>query len=241
MVKHDDNHEFYTLIYASLNGLATEDQQQRLAELLQSDQSLHVDYVDYLMTYTLLHRRSSASIFVEEEMEPVLDENLWMSLANDESAAPAIPAPTDAADHELIQKVVYQKSNHVVPKSSLISSLVGIAAMLLLIAYVFINPRQIPEPVATVTDATNVVWGDKSETPAQYSRLCTYQKPLRMKKGLIKIEYDYGASVSIEGPAEFTIESGKEIFLHKGRLHTRVGKNGKGFTVNTPSSVLIDI
>ena len=62
-----DRNDIYDLIYASLSGIATEEQERQLFQTLEADASARKSYADYMMTFTLFHRRSAASILAEED------------------------------------------------------------------------------------------------------------------------------------------------------------------------------
>ena len=180
-----------------------------------------------------------------KELETVDSETdfdgLLAELGRDEKTAPVLELPQEKPPRELIQKVVYPpKTPRKFPTASVVTFLTTAAAMLLAIAYVYLNPKQTPTQVATVLGTSRAVWSSGQKLTEQ-TRLLTCQPPMLLKKGLVQIQFDYGANVVIEGPAEFTIDSEKILNLAYGRVHTRVLDYGKGFTVRTPSSLLVDV
>jgi hypothetical protein len=60
-----------------------------------------------------------------------------------------------------------------------------------------------------------------------------------LEKGVIKIQYDDGVEVVIEGPATFEVER-SGIYFTYGHLYSRVSETGLGFRVKTPTSLFID-
>ena len=174
--------------------------------------------------------------------DSALDMQLWLTAARHEYSAPVVDLPKEKPPRELIQKVVYPpKTPRKFPTASVVTFLTTAAALLLAIAYVYLNPKQTPTQVATVLGTSRAIWGQQSHELVKGTRLLTCQPSMSLKQGLVEIEFDHGAKVMIEGPAEFSIHSDKAIYLSLGRLHTRVLDYGKGFTVQTPSSTLVDV
>ena len=66
-------------------------------------------------------------------------------------------------------------------------------------------------------------------------------RTLRLRQGLAEVKFDQGASVFVEGPAEFEVRSANDSFLHHGKLVARVPSQAIGFTVATPTAEVIDL
>lgn len=64
---------------------------------------------------------------------------------------------------------------------------------------------------------------------------------LRLKTGLIAVEFLCGARVIIEGPAEFQILSETEAFCQSGRLRADVPPEARGFKIGTPQVTVVDL
>ena len=56
---------------------------------------------------------------------------------------------------------------------------------------------------------------------------------LRLKSGAILIEFFSGATVVLEGPADFEIISKKKGHLSNGKLNAHVPPQARGFTIKT--------
>ena len=170
------------------------------------------------------------------------DMDLWHTLAQYEKTAPAIEDPEKKLQRELIQHVVYPpKKKHAVSKFSIFSLAVSVAAMLFFILFLrFVDPKQNSIEVATLVDQINVQWVQPEAMLESGSRLRTNEAPLHLQKGIVKIQYDEGVNVLVEGPAVFEIDN-KGLFLEYGNLYCRVSEIGLGFTVSTPTSDFIDM
>ncbi len=64
---------------------------------------------------------------------------------------------------------------------------------------------------------------------------------LSVKRGLLSVEFGCGATVAIQGPAEFKIVSDKKGFLQFGNLTAKAPPQAKGFTIETPSCQSVDL
>jgi hypothetical protein len=64
---------------------------------------------------------------------------------------------------------------------------------------------------------------------------------LVLESGVVEITFDSGAKVILEGPAEFDIETSMRGFLHSGKMTAEVPEPAIGFTINTPTSNVLDL
>ncbi len=62
-----------------------------------------------------------------------------------------------------------------------------------------------------------------------------------LESGTVEIEFDGGARVWVEGPAEFMPQSGRRMNLSRGCLVAYVPRQARGFTVGTPTAELVDL
>jgi hypothetical protein len=92
--------------------------------------------------------------------------------------------------------------------------------------------------VATVVEARDVVWADGQAPIAVNARL----KPrvIRCRSGMLKFAFDSGALVTVEGFANLEVLSGMRIRTVRGRITARVDDRAKGFSVETPNTVVVD-
>ncbi len=62
----------------------------------------------------------------------------------------------------------------------------------------------------------------------------------RLTEGVVNIRFPKGVDVVVEAPALFRIESSELMTLHEGKLSATVAIEGRGFTVRTPNTEVID-
>ena len=92
---------------------------------------------------------------------------------------------------------------------------------------------------AVIDKAINAEWENNSK--AYKNGQAVGQEKLRLKKGIVHLEFFCGASVIIEGPAEFDVNSSWEGFCHKGKLRANVPPAAHGFRIDTPKNKIIDL
>ena len=90
---------------------------------------------------------------------------------------------------------------------------------------------------ATVAQGTDAVW----EAGAVVIGDRVGSTSLRLRSGLIRIEFDSGVEVTLEGPAEFGIVDVTQTRLISGVLTATVPPGAEGFTVDTPSAQVVDL
>ena len=117
------------------------------------------------------------------------------------------------------------------------------AAAILLIMFIAYAELFTPDhalPVATVVDQMGVSWNRSSQQLANNDRIMSKQPPYSIKGGILKIKFDQGVDVIIEGPAEFVFER-NGLFVESGKIYSLVSSSGKGFTVDTANARFIDL
>jgi hypothetical protein len=93
--------------------------------------------------------------------------------------------------------------------------------------------------VAWLVNAQDCRWAAaESEMPGRDMRA---GKLLRLQAGLAEIEFDRGARVILQGPAEFVLVSGSEARLVHGTLTAHVPTTARGFTILSPRGKVVDL
>jgi hypothetical protein len=93
--------------------------------------------------------------------------------------------------------------------------------------------------IATLTRGTGVVW--QHETIGVEVGSVLAPGWLRLKAGAVQIEFDSGARVILEGPAELQLISPGEAQLRTGKLSARVPEPAHGFKIYTPDATVTDL
>ncbi len=237
---HKEFYELRELVLHTLDGDASKEDLERLQAILRSDRRARLYYRTFLAMYCDLN----VVIGSKQDQEYARDVNSSLfELAEQESCAPEIIIEKPAAksvDTPGKYKKKRQRFNKLYRAYSMVVSVAAVL-MVIFIAYTNIFPAKLSKPTATVMDVANAVWANNDLGLIDGERVNTYSRVYSLESGLVKLLYDYGATVVIEGPAEFKVDSEKIICLDQGRLYACVNKGCRGFTVNTPSSILVDI
>lgn len=231
--------EVASLLALCMEGDIHPEQFDYLQQLLQNNPLAREHYYRLLAMHATLQETESILALQGDLSKTPYSQELWDALSVEEQTATAIKIPMEKQPDEIIQHVERKKIPLSFRKSSLLAFAASIAASLLIILLLRFAPQPIVE-VATLSKSVNSVFADnKSYLPG--TRLARRSDPLWLQKGIIEIEFDYGARVLIEAPAEFQLNSEENISLFSGRLYAYVPDRSKGFMVETPNSRVIDL
>ena len=93
-------------------------------------------------------------------------------------------------------------------------------------------------PFAEVSQMVNVVW-DPSESYQLNQRVGS--KRMVFSSGILRLEFDDGVEVTIEGPADYELVAAGQTRLHSGVLSAVVPAGAEGFKVDTPNATVTDL
>ncbi len=222
------------LVNLSLAGEISDIQFKRLNDLLSSDAAARSFYLDLISMNNALNSSNWTS-----EYEKIM----LADLADFEQNAPEVfvakPEPPVVVYNEVsIPEKPQMRSKFF----QAFDKIVYIAAVLMIgfiiFGHVFKPDHSVS--VATVVDQIGVQWDSTSGKLVPNERVRIYQEPYKLEKGIIKLAYDEGVDVVIEGPAEFEIER-DGIYLGYGRIYAKVSQVGQGFTVDSTAAKYIDL
>ena len=234
-------YEISYLTASSLNGTISEDEFVRLQNILNSSTEALDYYIDILWSHINMKSMQGISSLDDNGEENVRQSFIEEMLAN-ETQAPAVEDEEGNIQQPVIENEIDQELENPNKFFTLFNRVVSIAAILFIffIIYASLFPPQYSVPVATLVDQVNVEWDSGSEKININERILINQPPYKIDKGIVKIQYDNGVEVIIEGPAEFTVEK-KGIEFISGRLFSSVPVSGHGFIVDTPNARFIDL
>lgn len=96
------------------------------------------------------------------------------------------------------------------------------------------------EAVARITGTHNCIWSDPLEKVGYGSPLFPGQR-IELAEGLAEITFDDGATLLLEGPASFNVDSSNKGVLLAGRLAAVVPQRAEGFHVHTATLDVFDV
>lgn len=100
--------------------------------------------------------------------------------------------------------------------------------------------RPAAKGVATLTRLDDVRWAAGCARWQELSRLGPGDR-ICFEAGEVEVIFDHGVEVVIGGPAHFEVLAPDRAFSNLGRIAARVGKNGEGFTLETPVAKVVDL
>lgn len=165
-------------------------------------------------------------------------------MAEYEKGAEAVPvASHPVPETPAPEKPASSGSRTPVSRLSMITLFLSSAALFLILAYAYWGALYNGVETATIYDSIQPRWADSKsqEELKNGSRLTTKSGPLRLLDGTVKILFDNGGVLVVEGPAEFGILSPHHVRMHSGSLYAVVGPGAVGFTVSTDSAKVVDL
>ncbi len=231
--------ELSKLILELIDGSIEKERLKVLEEcLLRSPDELNF-YREFIKNTVVLKSRIS---FVLNNDSECLNSDLWLELAEYEKTASAIVIPKEKPKKELIQKVEYPKLSRRKKLSKWeIGYMVTAAAVIFMVLFIRFAPPKGGIEIATLTDNVNAKWASVTGSMEKGTRLATRSDKLFLREGLAELLFDNGTKVVIEGPAEFELLTEGWIDLQYGRIYATVPPEAVGFTINTPTSRIVDL
>lgn len=95
------------------------------------------------------------------------------------------------------------------------------------------------DAVARITGTHNCIWRDSQSAVGYGSSLYPGQR-IELAEGLAEITFEDGATLLLEGPASFNVDSSNKVALVAGRLAAVVPERAAGFHVHTAALDLFD-
>jgi hypothetical protein len=225
--------ELHDLLSALLDGALSAEGQDRLGDLLRQ----HPQARDLYLAYFNLH----ANLALGAEATD-LSRLLPLTAAEPPSREVA-PGPA-AAPPGAMPLLRPRRPRRVVRVALGLSAL---AAGVLLAVFLWPRPSAVPptaeeEPqdrtVAVLLQALGAEW--EPGEPARRPGTPLSPGRLRLKSGLVHIEFYSGALVILQGPADFELISSTEAYCTRGKLWATVPPLAQGFTVGSPKYDLVD-
>lgn len=213
MTTPEQHAEFQTLCEAVVEQQATPEQVARLEALFFSSAELRQQYIE------LAHLNAS--------LATIGRHSGWQTIAEEE--ATTIPAPTsELSTHK-------PSSRTVVMWGSLVTL---VLALSLLVAFLLVNGDSHPNHFAKITSLPGTKWESSTIPTVDQARFGAGR--IRLAEGIATLTFDNGATVELEGPADFEITDPLNCRLHSGKLVATMSPNSKGFAVQTPEALLVD-
>lgn len=253
-MKREELNRLLTLCGAVRDGMITEEEFTELDALLRHDPEAQSYYLDYIYLCTDLCnlqaaiKHASARKTDRRRGEPACSDGadspltleMLKALGEYEKEAEVLEMPEpDKPRKRVVNKALIESRPRPVSKLSIVTFVASLAALLIVLVYIHLNPR-VSFEVATLTGSVKARWS--SSLPLEQGlRLPVSSDTIHLQEGVIEMESDKGVTIMLEAPAGFFFRSPDEIHLDYGRAYARVPKSGSGFSIQTGNSKIIDL
>lgn len=240
------------LLLCCYDGSATPEDIEELEALLDNNRpaleycveiSKELNYFHCLAQVPLSQPESVNGLDTEfmSEMDPQQQLALLGDFAEYEKQAAAITIaePDESQTMPPVKKIKFERPVRTINKFSIAVAVLSVAALLLMVLYVHLIPPA-PYEVATVIDAMDAEWSSGLPT-SPGTRISSNSQPIRLTRGIIKLQTDDQVEVVLEAPSEFHFSSYSEVSMNYGKLYAHVSEQGYGFSVVTPNSKVVDL
>jgi hypothetical protein len=229
------------LIDKSLENSINAEEFAELNQLIASDKECASYYISCMKYRDALYKTQS---LLRQSTDPCqsTEQLLLQKLAEYETVAPAVSVEKNTPEMapEPVGKVPQEKIVRNVKKPFVVLSLVSLAAMVLFIISIQLSPVS-PREVATLADSMNASYADGKSDLSTGTRIKTDNGLISQERGIVKWLYDSNVEVVIEAPAKYEFKSAEELHLYSGRVFAKVPPSGRGFTISTKLSKVVDL
>ncbi len=233
--------QFRYMIEQVLDGTLPDEDIQRFNELIINDARLREYYCEYI-NITIGIERQCINLPVSIHAGGGQAGTIFRDLLKLEREAPAVETYDEIEVEEVVKSKNARKRQIPGKFFMIYNKLVSLAAvlMILFILYANVFPPKYSVPVGVVVDQMGLEWAKSSEVLKDDDVLFTNQAPYVISKGYLKLRYNEGVDVLIEGPASFEIDKSR-LYLEYGKLYAHVSEIGKGFTVESSKTKFVDL
>ena len=213
-----DKREMEKLILAYFDEGLNASDQRRLATLLRDEPDAQAMFHS--------HMRLEGSMVSLAQAGFISDPELEATVSADSSAPVVEPRPPETRSVTLwIHRIV-----------------IGTAALVagFYLAQIMAPSSQLDIATPKVGHFSRIIaaeWVSGAPTLGSDVTLGTYE----LKSGIVEFEFDNGATVILEGPAHFEVNTAERTFLHHGRVRTHVPPQAYGFTMDTQTMHVVDL
>ena len=239
-----DKLELNRLILAALDGSIGNEAFAELERRIGEEEGTAEYYAEFMAVYIGLRQPGqvcTSFIHPESRLTDGVVSSLWEALAENEKTAVGIdverPVFPDEETISFVDKRKVVKRRRRVSRVALYTAISSVAALFMMIVYVFFIAPRAPI-VASVIDTVEAKWAD-TEVAIETGDLVRVG-PKNLVAGFVQIEFEKGAEIIVQAPAEIEFESTGSVFLKRGKLSSVVPPGAVGFVVRTPSATVVD-
>lgn len=234
------------LLTLAVEGQISEQQVRELNALI--DQ--HPEWIRYAARYlqfmSLLKRSEqvagmSHSWIPEDDSQEAYMESL-KQMARAEMAAPVVENTHQAEAVVCVPSIPLRRASlrERINKTAIYTAILASAALVMLLSYIHLVPVQQTGGLGYLTSSVQAEWASVNGPILQDKAL--YPGPMKLVGGLAEITMDTGATMIVEAPAEFELETPSRVYLKSGRLVVSIENSREDrFVVRTPQATVVDL
>ncbi len=222
---------------------------------IQDDPAFVDTYLDYMILYmgleqcgSELHGELSDGEDVKSMMSQMIDLDQKEALEKKEAEL--------IIRQKEIQAISQLRLEEYLKQQELIKNQIGFQGQRIKKAYSFQDQKWLTRILAACLVFAGLIWliFQESSTVTVAKLTNSYQTKWAFEpdenlhdieyyllSGLAEIEFNDGAKIILEGPANFKLESANGATLNLGKLSARVPEKAIGFTVKTPNASIVDL
>lgn len=229
----DELNDFEELLIHAEDGTLNDTDAERLREILRTNESARRRYVQIQMLNAAMSLEGDIALPLTPDAASVSASSLQPETQRDQSG-----------DFQ---------NNRVVKKTSWPLVAATIVGCLLAGRWLYLestsstkSPAVLETPkeatsqgIALLTRLVDVVWDSADQTQEVGDALGPGR--VAIKSGFVQIEFFCGATVVIEGPADFELKSAKLAKLRSGQLRAEVPPAARGFSIDVDDMTVVDL
>lgn len=242
MVSHKSTREFDDLLDQFVEAELDSTGLEKLNQLLSQQVELQLRFLDYLGLHSALEWDLAATPGIEMPAELAMPVDPATQIMSAENLVP-VPVLRKPSILGRIRPVVYAE----------LAVGVLFAAYFIVISWNMLGKysaswRNAPQEsivasettVATIRDVANVDWA-RSSMPKLADDTVAFDETMKIEAGRVELELKQGATLVVEGPAEWSVGGANLATLRRGRLIAKVPQQAHGFTLKTPAASIVDL
>ncbi|HTQ40162.1 MAG TPA: LamG-like jellyroll fold domain-containing protein [Pirellulales bacterium] len=247
-----DESELDLLLSRYLDGSVNADELAQLESRLISDEQ----FAQHFSRWCLLHRQIS-ELFTESVLHEIMNQFIQGSPALPKKALSQLTAANKQTAGPM--KLAFSDERRSRANSPLLFwrrwSVLGVAAAVLLAVSLWIFQQRsnswlsevptardvdVNNVVATLTQAVDAVWDPRG--PAFHpGQLFCKGSHVALKSGMVKLTFECGAEVVLQGPCDFVAESQMMGVLKSGKITAHVPHRAFSFAIRSPGVDFVDL
>lgn len=227
------DNELWSLTEAMCDGTIRVEEKDRLEALLRSGEEARLFYAAYMDLHGRMLWRFRGSGYG-------LPSNLDDGVANSLPADAATPiGPLQRGVRGGMGMLFSRRSRRIAMGALGLAMTLG--AMILLVVHLVQDYSAKRHLVARVTGMVDCYWAEGSQ-PLDVQEYVGLGRQLDLEEGLLEITYRTGATVILQGPARYQVESYNGGFISMGKLTGKAqSSKARGFAVRTSTATVVDL